>query len=161
MLAHLLRLNGIESVVVEAHSRQYVEQRVRAACSSKVRWICSTGPASAPDMTKEGSLHHGIELGFHQQRHRIDMTALTGNAITVYAQHEVVKDLIQARIEACVAILFHVAGHHDSQYRQQTPLIQFEKDETAHELHLRFYRGMRRLSWHLPPVDSRGYFELF
>ena len=62
------------------------------------------------------------------------MTALTGNAITVYAQHEVVKDLIQARIEAGGAILFDVQDTTIHNFDSKRPLIQFEKDGTAHEL---------------------------
>jgi p-hydroxybenzoate 3-monooxygenase len=92
-------------------------------------------------MTKEGLLHHGIELGFHQQRHRIDMTALTGNAITVYAQHEVVKDLIRARIEAGGAILFDVENTTVHNIDSKQPVIQFKKDGTAHELTCDFIAG--------------------
>lgn len=49
-------------------------------------------------MVKEGMLHHGIELAFGGQRHRLDLCELTGRSITVYAQHEVIKDLVAAPI---------------------------------------------------------------
>lgn len=109
MLAHLLQLAGIESVVLEARTRAYVESRVRAGVleQGSVDLLCTAGVGER--MRREGLLHNGIEIGFAGKRHRIDMEALTGNAITVYAQHEVVKDLIQARLTAGGETLFEAA----------------------------------------------------
>ena len=110
MLAHLLHLAGVESVIAEARSREYVENRVRAGVLEQgtVDLLRSTGLGRRMD--REGMLHHGIELGFAAKRHRIDFQALTGNAVMVYAQHEVVKDLIDARIQANRPILFDVSN---------------------------------------------------
>ena len=63
MLSHLLHLQGIGSVVLEARSREYVEQRVRAACSSRRPSSSSARPASRDRLDREGLIHHGIELG--------------------------------------------------------------------------------------------------
>jgi p-hydroxybenzoate 3-monooxygenase len=60
-------------------------------------------------MRAEGALHHGFELAFDGRRHRIDLTELTGKAITVYAQHEVIKDLVAAREAAGGRMLFGVS----------------------------------------------------
>jgi len=108
MLSHLLHLRGIESVVLEARSREYCEQRVRAGVLEQgtVDLLESTGLGER--MRREGLLHRGIELRFDGRSHRIDFEALTGKAITVYGQQEVVKDLIAARRKAKGDLRFEV-----------------------------------------------------
>jgi p-hydroxybenzoate 3-monooxygenase len=110
LLSHLLHLRGIESVVLEARSREYVEQRVRAGVLEQgtVDTLVSSGAGER--MLREGLVHHGVELRFGGQGHRIAFEKLVpGRAITVYGQQEVVKDLIAARLAAGGAILFEVA----------------------------------------------------
>jgi p-hydroxybenzoate 3-monooxygenase len=107
MLAHLLLRAGIESIVIESRSREYVERRVRAG-------VLEYGTASLLDetgvgarMRREGLVHRGIELQFRDCAHRIDFEDLTnGKTVTVYGQQEVVKDLIEARLAAAAPILF-------------------------------------------------------
>ncbi|HRD74721.1 MAG TPA: 4-hydroxybenzoate 3-monooxygenase [Hyphomicrobiaceae bacterium] len=110
MLAHLLAREGISSVIVEARSRSYVEGRIRAGVLE--HWVADllaeTGVGVR--MQREGLLHHGIELRFAGRAHRLDLSELTsGRAITVYGQHEVVKDLIAARLAAGQEIVFEAA----------------------------------------------------
>jgi p-hydroxybenzoate 3-monooxygenase len=108
MLSHLLHLRGIESVVLEARSRTYCEQRVRAGVLEQgtVDLLDETGIGAR--MRREGLLHRGIELRFDGRSHRIDFEALAGKAITVYGQQEVVKDLIDARRRARGDLRFEV-----------------------------------------------------
>jgi p-hydroxybenzoate 3-monooxygenase len=111
LLSHLLHLRGIESVVLEARSRDYVEHRVRAGVLEQgtVDTLVSSGVGER--MRREGLVHYGIELRFGGQGHRIAFEKLVpGRAITVYGQQEVVKDLIAARLAAGGQILFEVAG---------------------------------------------------
>ena len=101
MLSHLLHLAGIESVVLEARSRRYVEERVRAGLLEQgtVNLLKETGVGER--LTRLGLTHHGIELRFGGRGHRIDLSGLTGGStVTIYAQHEVIKDLIAARLAA-------------------------------------------------------------
>jgi p-hydroxybenzoate 3-monooxygenase len=110
MLSHLLHLEGIESVVLEAQSRQYVEHRVRAGVLEQgtVDLLVETGVGAR--LKKEGLVHDGIHLNFNGNRHRINFRDLTpGRSITVYGQQEVIKDLIQARIDAGGEIHFEVS----------------------------------------------------
>src|ERR1051325_7991624 len=96
-LSHLLARAGVESVVLEARSREHVEHRVRAGVleQNTVDLLDELGVGER--MHREGLVHEGIELRFGGRGHRIDMTALTGGrSITVYGQQEVVKDLIAA-----------------------------------------------------------------
>ncbi len=99
MLSHLLHLHGIDSVVVEARSRRYCEERIRAGVLEQgtVDLLEQSGLGSR--LKAEGLRHRGIELGMQGRRHRIDLAELTGGkAVTVYGQHEVVKDLIARRL---------------------------------------------------------------
>src|SRR5580700_10947179 len=110
LLAHLLRLRGIESVVIEARSRDYVELRVRAGVLEQGTVDTLTDSGVGERMLRKGLVHHGIELRFGGQGHRIAFEKLVpGRAITVYGQQEVVKDLIAARLAAGGEILFDVA----------------------------------------------------
>jgi len=108
LLAHLLTRAGIESIVIEDRSREYVEHRVRAGVleQSTVDLLNATGVGER--MTREGLVHHGIELLFARTRHRIPLTDLTGRSITIYGQQEIVKDLIAARLDAGGELLFEV-----------------------------------------------------
>jgi p-hydroxybenzoate 3-monooxygenase len=110
LLAHLLRLRGIESVVIETRSREYVEHRVRAGVLEQGTVDTLVDSGVGERMLREGLVHHGIELRFGGQGHRIAFEKLVpGRAITVYGQQEVVKDLIRARLAAGEEILFEVA----------------------------------------------------
>src|SRR5580704_9731014 len=110
MLSHLLHRDGIESVVLEKHSRQYLEERVRAGVLEQGTADVLVETGVGERLKIQGLVHHGIELSFGGRRHRIDFADLTpGRAITVYAQQEVVKDLIQARMEAGGQIHFEVS----------------------------------------------------
>jgi p-hydroxybenzoate 3-monooxygenase len=107
LLSHLLHLEGIDSIVIEARSRQYVEERVRAGVleQSPVDLLVKTGVGER--LKREGLVHHGLELRFNREGHRIDLHDLTGGrCITVYGQQEVVKDLIAARIKSGGEIIF-------------------------------------------------------
>ncbi|HXN85851.1 MAG TPA: FAD-dependent monooxygenase, partial [Candidatus Binataceae bacterium] len=109
MLSHLLRLGGIESVVIENRSRKYVEERVRAGVLEQgtVDLMIETGVGER--LKRQGLIHHGIELRFNGRGHRIDFADLTaGKAITIYAQHEVVRDLTDARLADSGKVIFEV-----------------------------------------------------
>ncbi len=115
MLAHLLHREGIESVVVEQKSQAYIEQRVRAGVLEHGTVELLTGAGIGDRLLREGLPHHGFELRFEGETHRIDLTGLTGRTITVYGQQEVVKDLVAARQALGAPIHFEVmeVGVHD------------------------------------------------
>jgi len=84
MLSHLLHLEGIESVVLEGHKRDYVEQRIRAGVLEQGTVDLLTEAGVGERMKREGLVHQGIELRFDRKGHRIDLTGLTGGkAITI------------------------------------------------------------------------------
>jgi len=107
MLSHLLHRHGVESVIIETRSQQYCEGRVRAGVLEHTTVELLRAVGLDERMKREGLVHEGIELRFGGRRHRIDMAGLTGGrTITIYAQHELVKDLIQARLSAGGRIIF-------------------------------------------------------
>ncbi len=110
LLSHLLQLRGISSVVLEARSRDYVEHRVRAGVLEQGTVDTLVVSGVGERLLAEGMEHHGIELRFGGQGHRIAFDRLVpGRAITVYGQQEVVKDLIAARLQAGGEIAFEVS----------------------------------------------------
>ncbi|MEO8662388.1 MAG: 4-hydroxybenzoate 3-monooxygenase [Bryobacteraceae bacterium] len=135
LLSHLLHRAGIESIVIETQSRQHVEERIRAGVLEQgtVDLLHATGVGER--LRREGLVHRGIELRFRGRGHRIDMHELTGGrAITVYAQHEVVKDLIAARLAAAGEILFRVDGVRVDQLDGDAPRVHFLHEGEAHTI---------------------------
>ena len=108
VLAHLLHLEGIDSVVLENRSREHVESRVRAGVLEHGTVALLDEMGVGGRLHEQGLPHHGLELQFGGSRHRIDLSELTGRHITVYGQQEVVKDLIAARVETGRPIHFEI-----------------------------------------------------
>ena len=142
MLAHLLQLEGVESIILEARSREYVEERVRAGVIEQ--WVrellIDTGVGER--MVREGLIHHGIELRFNGAGHRIDFADLTGGrGVTVYGQQELVRDLIAARLAAGGEILFEAEADSVHDLASDAPSIRYSKDGEAQELHCAVIAG--------------------
>jgi p-hydroxybenzoate 3-monooxygenase len=130
MLAHLLHLEGIESVVLEHRSREYVEQRVRAGVleHGTAELFVATGVGER--MRTEGLVHRGIELRFAGRRHRIDFEALTGGrTIVVYGQQEVVKDLMAARERAGGVVQFEIDDVRIAGIESARPRLSYRADD--------------------------------
>jgi p-hydroxybenzoate 3-monooxygenase len=109
LLAHLLRLEGVESIVLETRTREEIEATIRAGVLEQgtVNILNETGVGER--MMREGAVHHGITLRFAGRNRRIDLAGLTGGrSIMVYAQHEVIKDLVKARLDAGAPVEFGV-----------------------------------------------------
>ena len=107
LLAHLLQLRGIESVVLELRSREEIEATLRAGVLEQGTVDLLQESGVGERMRREGMRHEGVILRFGGQSHRIALSELTGGrAITVYAQHEVIRDLVKARLERGGPILF-------------------------------------------------------
>ena len=109
-LARLLELAGIESVVLEDRTRDYAEHRIRAGVLEQgtVELLRDAGVAERLD--REGIVHGGIHLQFDGERHHVPLSQLAGGrSIVIYGQTEVVKDLIAARLESALPLLFETA----------------------------------------------------
>jgi p-hydroxybenzoate 3-monooxygenase len=141
-LSHLLARAGISSVVLESRSREYVERRVRAGVLEQgtVDLLCETGVGER--LKREGLVHHGIELRFDNQSHRIPLTELAGGrSITVYGQQEVVKDLIRARLDADGDIRFDAGAMSIHDLDTPTPSVRYQQNGETRELRADFVAG--------------------
>jgi p-hydroxybenzoate 3-monooxygenase len=142
ILAHLLHAEGIDSIVIESQTRKHVEERIRAGVLEQGTVDLLNAAGAGERMRREGLVHHGIELRFRGCGHRIDLHELTGGrAITVYAQHEVVKDLIAARLRWGGAIYFETAHARVSDFEGDSPRIGFEHGGEEHEIVCDFIGG--------------------
>jgi p-hydroxybenzoate 3-monooxygenase len=141
VLSHLLHRQGIDSVVVEARSRQHCEQRVRAGVLEQGTVDLLIEMGLGERMKREGLLHDGVEIRFREQGHRIDFKALTGRGITIYAQQEVVKDLIAARFKAEGKIFFEAEGVTIHDFDSTTPKLRFHDHGEPSEILCDFIAG--------------------
>ena len=141
LLSHLLHLQGIDSVVLESRSREQIESTIRAGVLEQGTMDLLTETGVGERMKAEGALHHGFELAFEGKRRRIDLTDLTGKAITVYAQHEVIKDLVAARVAAQGALKFEVSDVSLHGIDGTTPTIRYRHQGEARELQCDFIIG--------------------
>ncbi len=142
LLSHLLHLEGVESIVLELRSRAEIESTIRAGVLEQGTVDLLTEVGLGERMKREGAVHRGINLRFGGETHRIDLHELTGGkAITLYAQHEVIKDLVAARIAAGGALLFEVsdATLHDVETR--APRIRFRHAGAEREISCDFVAG--------------------
>jgi len=140
LLSHLLHLEGLASVVIESRTREEIEATIRAGVLEQgtVDLLAQSGVGER--MQREGLRHEGIYLRFRGASHRIALTQLTGRAITVYAQHEVIKDLVAARLAAGGQILFGVkdAALYDL---DSSPKVRFRHEGKIKEIEADFVAG--------------------
>jgi p-hydroxybenzoate 3-monooxygenase len=128
MLAHLLHREGVDSVVLEIRSREYVENRVRAGVLEQGTADLLRAAGVGERMTREGLVHYGINLNFGGERHRIDFADLTGGkGITVYGQQEVVKDLIAARLAAGGEVQFEAEAVGVEGFLESMPVVTYRQ----------------------------------
>ncbi len=142
VLAHLLARSGIDSIVLESRDRDYVERRIRAGVLEQGTVDLLDRLGLADRLKREGMVHHGIELRFEGQRHRIPLSDLTGGrAITVYGQQEVVKDLIAARLAAGGQIFFEAEALGVDDLTSTRPTVRFRHEGEIHSLECDFVAG--------------------
>lgn len=162
VLSHLLHLRGIESVVLEARDRAYVEGRVRAGVLEQGTVDLLTEAGVADRLHAEGLLHHGIELRYEGESHRIDMTELSGGrSITVYGQQEVVKDLIARRLEDGGDIRFEVSDVRIEGHMTDRPAVRFVHDGREEVLECEFVAGCDGFHGVSRPTISAGHLRVF
>lgn len=136
LLSHLLALRGIDCILVEARSRQYCEARQRAGLleDGSVALLRAAGVADRLD--RQGLEHGGIYLQFAGQRHHLDFRDLTGGrTVTIYAQTEVVKDLIARRLADGGTLEFSVTGTEVADLDTDRPVLRYtDAAGAAHEV---------------------------
>jgi p-hydroxybenzoate 3-monooxygenase len=141
LLGHLLHLEGIDSVVLEARSREYCQERVRAGLLEQNTADLLVEMGVGERMKREGLVHHGINLRFRGRTHRIDFAGLTGRSITIYAQGEVIRDLVDARLAFGGPLFFEAESVSVHDFATTKPRIRFHNKSQQTELACDFIVG--------------------
>ncbi len=142
LLGHLLHLKGIDSIIVERRSSEYVVDRVRAGVLEQGTVDLLHAMGVGAGLGRAGLRHEGLHLSFNGCRHRIDLADLTGGkAITVYGQNEVVRDLIEARTATTRPLFFEADRVSVSGLDSTAPSIRFQHDGVDHDVRCDFIAG--------------------
>lgn len=142
MLGHLLHLRGIDSVILEARSEDHVIERVRAGVLEQGTVDLMRQAGVGARLAREGMRHEGLYLAFRGDRHHIPLSDLTaGRAITVYGQHEVVRDLIQARRDTGRPLLFEVRDVSVDGLTSGQPTVRYRTSEGVQDLRCEVIAG--------------------
>jgi p-hydroxybenzoate 3-monooxygenase len=166
VLSHLLAERGIDSVVVETRGRQEIEETIRAGVLEQGTVELLTEMGVGERALTEGARHEGIELRFGGRGHRIDFAELAGRAVWLYPQHEVLKDLIAARLATGADLRFDVTDVSLREVTSDEPVIAFTgADGTPVELRCDVIAGCDGsggVSRHTIPADERtDYFRAY
>jgi p-hydroxybenzoate 3-monooxygenase len=140
-LAQLLHGAGIDSVVLEARSREYVEARIRAGVLEHDVAELFVQAGVGERLRREGLVHTGVELQSGRERHRIAFDELTGRTIVVYGQTEIVKDLIAARLETGRPLLFEAGDVSLHDLETERPRVRYVHERSEEELECEFVAG--------------------
>jgi p-hydroxybenzoate 3-monooxygenase len=141
LLGQLLHSYGIDNVILERQTPDYVLGRIRAG-------VLEEGTVSLLDQVgagarahSEGLVHHGIELAFGGERHRIDLKAATGKTVMIYGQAEVTRDLMDARKAAGLTTVYQAANVRPHDFDTGQPRVTYAMDGTTHEIACDFIAG--------------------
>jgi p-hydroxybenzoate 3-monooxygenase len=134
LLSHLLHLQGVESIVLEARSRDYVENRIRAGVLEFGTEQLLNESGVGERMRREGMLHPGVVMRFDGADHRIDFSDLIGKHVMVYSQHRVVQDLIAGRVAVGGQIVFDAESVSVHDFATVHPRIRYRHGGAEHEI---------------------------
>lgn len=142
LLGHLLHRAGIDNILIERHDRRYAEERIRAGVLEQGTIDTLDEAGVGARMHLEGLGHDGIELLFDGTRHRIDLKKLSGGkSIRVYGQHEVVKDLIAARVEAGLPLIFECIDVKLHDLDGDAPFVTYRADDQDQRIDCDYVAG--------------------
>jgi p-hydroxybenzoate 3-monooxygenase len=142
MLSHLLHQRGVDSVVIDLRGRQEIEETIKAGVLEQGTVDLMTQTGVGDRMKRDGFVHHGINLAFAGQLHRIDLHELSGGrSVVVYAQHEVLKDLIAKRLQDGGDLRFGVSDTKVEGLDTEQPTVSFQQDGEPQRLECDFVIG--------------------
>ena len=141
MLSHLLHLAGIESIIIENRSRDYIEQRIRAGLIEQWATDLLTDTGVGERMKREAMFHDGNYICFNGATHQLNFRELVGKGITIYGQQEVVKDLVARRLADGGQILFEVEDTAIHGFDGDKPVITFKHEGKEQRIDCDFIAG--------------------
>jgi p-hydroxybenzoate 3-monooxygenase len=141
LLARLLKVHGVDSVILERQDRAYVEGRIRAGVLEQGTVALMQEAGVADRLHREGLVHDGVEITVRGQRFRIDFRGLTGGSVVVYGQTEVTKDLIAARLAGDGPIVWNADNVAIHDIESERPRLTYDHGGTRHQLACDFVAG--------------------
>ena len=142
LLGQLLHKAGIDAIVLERQTGDYVLGRIRAGVLEQVSMDLLDEAGVGQRMHAEGLPHGGFDLLFHGERHRIDMQALTGGKqVKVYGQTELTRDLMDARQAAGLPTVYEAGNVTVHDFDTASPFVRYEKDGQTHTIACDFIAG--------------------
>jgi p-hydroxybenzoate 3-monooxygenase len=142
LLGQLLHKAGIDNVIIERQSGEYVLGRIRAGILEQITVDLLVEAGVGERVKREGTVHHSIELVYKNTRHPIDVTGLTGGkVVTAYGQTEMTRDLMDARSAAGLPTVYSAANVSVHGFDGTQPFVRYEKDGQTHELQCDFIAG--------------------
>lgn len=142
MLGHLLHNAGIDSIIVENRSRDYIEDRVRAGVLEQGTVDAMIDSGVGDRLLREALNHDHIDLRFNGERHRLNVKELSGGrCVWVYAQNEIVKDLVAARLGYSEPLYFETDGVSIHDVESEKPSIRFKHQDKEHAVACDFVAG--------------------
>jgi p-hydroxybenzoate 3-monooxygenase len=141
LLGQLLRTYGIDNIILERQSPDYVLGRIRAGLLEEGTVALLNEVGAAARARREGLVHHGVEIAFGGERHRIDMKAATGKGVMIYGQTEVTHDLMNARRAADLTTVYQATDVKPLDFDTDRPRVSYVKDGVSHEIACDFIVG--------------------
>jgi p-hydroxybenzoate 3-monooxygenase len=141
LLGQLLHRAGIDTIILEQRSKEYVLGRIRAGVLEQGAVALLDEAGCGARMRREGLVHEGIEVAFGGIRHRIDFKALTGKTVLVYGQTEVTRDLMEARETSGAPIVYEALNATISDIETGRPRVRYSKDGVEYEVECDYIAG--------------------
>ena len=141
LLGQLLHTFGVDNVILERQTPDYVLGRIRAGLLEEGTVSLLERVGAGARLRQEGLVHHGVERAFGGARHRIDMHAATGKTVTIYGQTEVTLDLMNARKAAGLTTVYSAADVKPHDFGTDRPRVSYVKDGVSHEIACDFIAG--------------------
>ncbi len=141
LLGQLLARSGVDNVILERHTADYVLGRIRAGVLEQGTVETIEAANVAGRLHREGLVHDGIEIAARGERHRIDFKALVGKSVVVYGQTEVTRDLMDARRAAGAKTVYGAEDVSLHGFDGDAPVVRYRHDGRTHELECDFIAG--------------------
>jgi len=141
LLAQLLLREGIDAIILERRSADYVLGRIRAGVLEQGTVDVLEQAGLAARLHREGLIHEGVEIGFRGQRFRIPLRQLTGKSVTVYGQTEITRDLMEARAAAGASSVYEAKDVTLHDWEGSAPRVTYRQGGVLHEIECDFVAG--------------------
>jgi p-hydroxybenzoate 3-monooxygenase len=141
LLARMLGLAGIEAIVLERRTPEYLRGRIRAGLLEQGTVDVLTEAGVGDRLARERLIHDGVELAFEGRRHRIDLKKLSGKVVTIYGQAEIQKDLMDAHAASGTTVVYEAEDVSIHGIAGDAPRVRYNKGGATHEIACDFVAG--------------------